>query len=241
MPPGSLPAVGSVSPKQPISSPLAMPGQPLLLLLLRAVLVDGAHRQRPLHRDEGPQAGVAGLQFQGGQAVLDGAAAGAAVALQVHPEQAEIAELGGDLPREVRVLVPAGDVRADPRIDEGADLVPLRQFLGGEQRVQVQVVAGPVADRGGRRGDGPGVDADGAGGVVDIDGLGGVSWSAPGCQGVGSGGFEQDGDALADADAHGGQGAAGAAVVQFDARRTGRSGRRWHPAGARARWRRRWG
>src|SRR6478736_6150157 len=32
----------------------------------------------------------------------------------------------------------------------------------------------------------------------------------------GSGGFEQDGDALADADAHGGQGAAGAAVVQFD-------------------------
>ena len=26
MPPGSLPAVGSVSPKQPISSPLAMPG-----------------------------------------------------------------------------------------------------------------------------------------------------------------------------------------------------------------------
>ena len=124
--------------------------QPLLLLLLRAVLVDRAHRQRPLHRDEGAQAGVAGLQFQRGQAVLDGAAAGAAVPLQVHAEQAEIAELGGDLPREVRVLVPARDVRADPRVDEGADLVPLRQFLGGEQGVQVQVVAGPVADRGGR-------------------------------------------------------------------------------------------
>src|SRR6476619_4260828 len=48
------------------------------------------------------------------------------------------------------------------------------------------------------------------------------------CQGAGSGGFEEDGDALADADAHGGQGTADAAVVQFDGGGQGDPG----PAGA---------
>jgi len=60
----------------------------------------------------------------------------------------------------VRVLVPLGDVRADPGVDERADLVALREFLGAEQGIQVQVVAGPVGDRGLRLGDGSGVDPD---------------------------------------------------------------------------------
>ena len=54
--PGSEPAVGSVRPKQPIASPAAICGQPLLFLFLGAVLVDGAHGQRALHGDEGAQA-----------------------------------------------------------------------------------------------------------------------------------------------------------------------------------------
>ena len=172
---GSLPAVGSVRPKQPISSPVGHPGQPLLLLLLGAELVDRAHRQRTLHADEGAQAGVARLQLHGGQPVLDGAAAGAAVARQVHAEQAEFADLGGDLAREDRRLVPRGDVRADPLVDERADLVAERQFLGGEEGVQVQVVRARSPIGVGAR-DGSGVDSDGRS-------VASLSWCmSPGCR-----------------------------------------------------------
>ena len=56
IPPGSEPWSGSVSPKQPMASPAAMRGQPLLLLLLAAAPPDGEHRQRPLHRHQRPDA-----------------------------------------------------------------------------------------------------------------------------------------------------------------------------------------
>ena len=92
MPPGSLPAVGSVSPKQPISSPAAMPGSHCCFCSSEPCLWMALIASDPCTRDEGAEAGVAGLQLHRGQAVLDGAAAGAAVALQVHAEQAEIAE-----------------------------------------------------------------------------------------------------------------------------------------------------
>ena len=91
--PGSEPASGSVRPKQPIASPAAMRGQPLLLLLLRAPAVDRVHRQRALHGDEAAHAAVAGLELQAGEAVGGRARAGAAVALEVHAEHAELAEL----------------------------------------------------------------------------------------------------------------------------------------------------
>ena len=114
MPPGSLPAVGSVRPKQPISSPVAMPGSHCCFCSSEPCLWMALIASDPCTRDEGAQAGVAGLQFQRGQAVLDGAAAGAAVALQVHAEQAELAQLRDDLAREDGLLVPVGDVRPDP-------------------------------------------------------------------------------------------------------------------------------
>ena len=114
--------------------------QPLLFLFLGAVLVDGAHGQRALHRDEGAQAGVAGFEFGGGQAVFHGGAAGAAVALQVHAEQAELGHLGHDLQREYGVLVPAGDVRLDRAVHKGADVVPQRELGITEQRIEVDQI-----------------------------------------------------------------------------------------------------
>ena len=81
---------------------LRHPRQPLLLLLLAAVPVDRAHRERALHRDERAQPGVAGLELQGGEAVLHGAAAGASVALEVHAEHAERRRTPGRARGEVR-------------------------------------------------------------------------------------------------------------------------------------------
>ena len=161
MPAGSLPAVGSVSPKQPISSPAAMPGshccfcssEPCLWI---ALIASEPCTETKVRRPESPASSSSAAR-----PYSTAAAAGAAVALQVHAEQAEIAES--------RVAISRGKCASSYHVamfgrircvDEGADLVPLRQFLGAEQGVQVQVVAGPVADRGGRGGDGPGVDAD---------------------------------------------------------------------------------
>ena len=72
--PGSEPESGSVRPKQPISSPLAMLGQPPLLLLLAAVGVDRVHRQRALHADQRAQPGVDRLDLGADQPVLRGVA-----------------------------------------------------------------------------------------------------------------------------------------------------------------------
>src|SRR6185437_13556096 len=54
---------------------------------------------------------VGRFEFQAGQAVRRRARARAAVTLQVHAEQAELAELGNQVPREMPALEPAPDVR----------------------------------------------------------------------------------------------------------------------------------
>src|SRR4051812_14348489 len=118
--------------------------QPALLLLVGAELRDGAHRERALDGDERADAGVAGLQLHHRQAVLDRRAATAAVALEVHAEQAEVGHLLDQLPRERRGGVPARDVRADPLVDEGTHAVAHGQLLGREEAVEVEVVVGQV-------------------------------------------------------------------------------------------------
>ena len=70
------------------------PRQPLGLLLLRPVLRDRRHGERTLHRHERAQTGIAGLELERREPVLDGRAPRAAVALDVHAEQAELGELG---------------------------------------------------------------------------------------------------------------------------------------------------
>ena len=84
--PGSEPASGSVRPKQPIDLARVHRRQPALLLLLRAQRPDREHRERALHGDGAADARVARLELQARQAVGDGARAGEAVAVEVHPE-----------------------------------------------------------------------------------------------------------------------------------------------------------
>ena len=73
------------------------PRQPLLLLLLGAEPPDREHREAALHRHQRADAGVARLELEAGQAVVDRRHARAAVALEVHAEQADLAELAGEL------------------------------------------------------------------------------------------------------------------------------------------------
>ena len=136
MPAGFEPKSGSVSPKQPIAVAGRQPGQPFLLLLLGAVAPDREHGQRALHRHEAAQAAVAGLQFQTGQPVADRVGACAAVAGQVHAEQAELAEFRREFLGRHLVLEPLRDVRADVVGHEVTDGALDEPFLVGEQRVE---------------------------------------------------------------------------------------------------------
>ena len=136
--PGSEPASGSVRPKQPITSPRVHPRQPLLLLLLRAPAPDREHRERPLHRDDAADPGVAGLELRAGEPVGDGARAREAVALEVHPEEAELRELADHLARQHAALEPVADLGHDLLADELAHGVADRPLLVVEERVDAR-------------------------------------------------------------------------------------------------------
>ena len=116
------------------------PRQPLLLLLVAAPAVDRVHRQRPLHADEAAQPGVDGLELAAGHAVRRGAGAGAAVALEVHAEQAELAEHRPEVVGQRALVVPLGDVGRELAPGEVAHRVADRAVLVGEQVVDPQEV-----------------------------------------------------------------------------------------------------
>ena len=117
--------------------------QPRLLLLLAAVLPDREHRQRALHRHERAQAAVARLQLTAGHAVGGRARPGAPVALQVHPEQAELTDLRDELPREDPLVEPLPDLRQDPLAHPAADGVADHPLLVAQERVEVERVGRP--------------------------------------------------------------------------------------------------
>lgn len=75
-------------------------GQPLPLLLVGAKARDGEHRQRTLYRHQRPDAGVGGLQLPAGQAIVHRRRAATAVAVQLHSQQSEFAELFGQIARD---------------------------------------------------------------------------------------------------------------------------------------------
>jgi hypothetical protein len=102
--------------------------------------VDCGHGQRALDRDESADPGIAGFQFHCGQAVFDGGAAGAAVTLQMHAQDAQFAQLRGDVVGKDPAVVPVSDVRADLLVGEVADPLPEGQLIRGQQRVQCQDV-----------------------------------------------------------------------------------------------------
>src|SRR5690606_11310583 len=118
-------------------------------LLFRSELPDREHRQRPLHRDEGSDARVAGLQFHAGEAVGGGRGAGAAVALAMHAVHAELSERlcpvgGGDGP----LLPPLADVRGDLLLREVPDRVPEQHLLLAEEGVYVEEIVRVGPDEG---------------------------------------------------------------------------------------------
>jgi hypothetical protein len=139
---GSEPAVGSVKAKQPISSPAAIAREPLFLLRFAAPAVDRRHRQGALDGHEGADAGIAGLEFHGCESVFDGGAARAAVALQMHAKDSELAEFRRQFPREQCLLVPPADVRADPLVGKIAYLLTNLQFLGGQEGIEGKDIGG---------------------------------------------------------------------------------------------------
>ena len=67
--PGSEPALGSVRPKQPMSSPVASLGRYFCALGFGAVGVDGEHDERGLDAHHGAVAGVDALDLAGDEAV----------------------------------------------------------------------------------------------------------------------------------------------------------------------------
>ncbi len=89
------------------------PGQPFLLLRVRAVPPDRVHGERALHRDQAAQPGVGRLQLATGDAIGDRAHARAAVTGQLHAEQAQLAEFRHQFARERAGLEPVCDVGHD--------------------------------------------------------------------------------------------------------------------------------
>ena len=114
-------------------------GQPFFALFVAAESADRVHRERSLHRHEATQTGVDGLHLQAGESVLGCGRSRAAVALEVHPEQAELAELTGEVSnREGAVLEPLADVGAQAFGAEVADGVDDRPLLVVDQSVEAE-------------------------------------------------------------------------------------------------------
>jgi hypothetical protein len=137
MAPGLEPAPGSVRPKQPSFSPLAR-REPGVLLLVGAEGVDGVHHQAGLHADKAAEAGVAAFQLLHHQAVLDVGHAGAAVALEVGAEEAQLAHDGDQFARKAlgaEALLDDGDEVVFDKVARGfAD----EQFVLAEAGVEVE-------------------------------------------------------------------------------------------------------
>ena len=118
------------------------PRQPLLLLLLGAPAVDRVHRQRALHGHEAAQPRVDGLQLAAGDAVRRRGHPRAAVALEVHAEQPELAERRPEVVGQRARVVPVGDVGRELGVGEGAHRVADVALLGAQQAVDGEEVMG---------------------------------------------------------------------------------------------------
>ena len=114
--------------------------EPMLLLLLRAPAVNRKHRERALHRHQTADPAVAGLEFHARQPVRGRTRARAAVALEVHTEHSELAELVRELARQPGLFEPVADVRHHAVVDERPDGVADVAFLIREQVVDCEEV-----------------------------------------------------------------------------------------------------
>lgn len=136
--------IGFGEPEAPDDLARGHPRQPGPLLLLAAEAVQGVHGEGTLHGDQGPDAGVGGLEFETGEAVLHGAGTGAPVSAERHPERPDGAELARQLPdlRQLPALVPLGDLRQHPVRGPVPHGVTDREILRLQQIVDPERVGG---------------------------------------------------------------------------------------------------
>ena len=115
--------------------------QPLLLLLLRSVEIDRAHRQAAVHAEEGAERRVDACQLHRDEAEQLLASAGAAVALEAQAADAQLLERRQQLERK-RIVGPVlVDDRLDLGLHVGAHLLDDRLFLGGQDVRELVEVA----------------------------------------------------------------------------------------------------
>ena len=133
--------IGLGEPEAPDRVTGGHPRQPLLFLLLAAVLPDREHGQRSLHGSRAAHPGVGRFELTARDAVGDRACARAAVSRQVHAEQAQLAQLGQHRPGQYAGLEPVGDLREDMVGNEGTDGVADEPLLVAELVVDLQQVS----------------------------------------------------------------------------------------------------
>ena len=137
---GSLPWSGSVSPKQPIASPAAMRGSHSCFCSSEPYFQIGNMASDPWTetRLRSPESAASSSRQATPYAIAP--MPGAAVAGQVHAQQAELAQLRGQLAGERPGLEPVGDVRHDPLGGEVADRVADQPLLVAEFVVDAEQV-----------------------------------------------------------------------------------------------------
>ena len=139
--PGSEPASGSVSPKQPIASPRAIRGSHSCFCSSLPYFQIEYMASEPctLTSERSPES-TASTSAQA-MRILAGQRAGAVVALQMHAEQAQLAELQREIAGRQRAgLEPLGDVGSQLLVGEAAHGVAQQLVLAGQGIVQVEQI-----------------------------------------------------------------------------------------------------
>ncbi len=106
--------------------------QPARLLFLRAAHRDGLHGQAGVHAEEHAEAAVAAVQFHGDQPARHRAHPGAAVSLDVLPDDAEPGQPLDQRPADLGPFPVRADDRHDLLVDEPPDRHEVRPLLVGE-------------------------------------------------------------------------------------------------------------
>ena len=148
---GSLPKSASVSPKHPITSPVAIFGSQRCFCSSVPNFQIGNMQSDPCDAHERAEARIPRLQLEACESVADGVRAQASVTLEVHAQEPERAELERHVLRERARLEPPVDAREDLLADPFAHQVAHLSLLLGKQVVDIQEIErvgshhGPVA------------------------------------------------------------------------------------------------